>query len=138
MAKREEVRLFGETLWISERNASDVLTWVELSGQIDPNSLVDTITMAAACIEMALASNIKEPPERPPFWRFYKLRAYYAERRAVLAFNEKLTMAFIQDNMPTSDIFELSNKVLKMEGFDMPEDGQADSKKKPTTSSTEP
>ena len=104
--KSEKIELFGHEVILAERDAEDMLGWME--AQKESESFPETLGLALIVLEDALKPNLKLIPKRIRF----------QERKKVLEWNGLFSVNGLKKLSP-SEIFEFRDIVLKMEGFDL-------------------
>jgi hypothetical protein len=113
MRNHKEISLFGCNLKLFERDAEDVLEWIEMQSKI-PDGLAGNLLYWLIAIEDALKLNKRNPP----WWKFWK-------KIEARRFNEKLTAKYIRSHLSIREITAIFEQCLKLDGYEI-----TDNKKK--------
>lgn len=139
----KEIKLFDETLILSERTAGDVLSFSEFvqNSTEDEKTVGLALYQAALILEAALKINRKEHPRLnkisflDKILRFLGLNKSYKqflkETEDVIDFNLKLDAKYILENLTQKEIFELVKEIYLLEGLDIISKENESQKKSP-------
>lgn len=106
MRKSKDIRLFGIDLKLYERDAIDVLEWVEMQDNI-PEGLSGNLMNWLICIEDSLKYNrIKKSWK---VWKWKNARRY----------NEKLSAKYLRANLTVRELADIFEAQLLLDGYEL-------------------